>query len=133
MKIHYIAKLANATVIGLSETKLDKTVLRSELDIEGFDLVRPDRSLKGEDVACFVKNYILYNRKSNFYFNTESIFIEIFVLKSKPVLTGVLCRLPDKYDFGICLQRTFSNTNVTESLECYALGDVNINLQLKDK
>ena len=28
----------------LSETKLDKTVLSSELEIEGYDLVRSDQS-----------------------------------------------------------------------------------------
>ena len=57
-----IAKVANATVIGLSETKLDNTVLSSELEIEGYDLVRSDRSRRG-GVACFVKNSVLYNRK----------------------------------------------------------------------
>ena len=34
-EIGYIAKLINATVIGLSETKFDNTVLSIELDIEG--------------------------------------------------------------------------------------------------
>ena len=43
-EIHYTAKITNATVIGLSETKLDNAVLSSELVIEGYDLVRSDRS-----------------------------------------------------------------------------------------
>ena len=42
--MHYIVKLTNATVIGLSETKLDDTVLSIELEIEGYDLLRSDRS-----------------------------------------------------------------------------------------
>ena len=41
-EIRYVAKLTNATVIGLSETKLDKTVLSSQLEIEEYDLVRSD-------------------------------------------------------------------------------------------
>ena len=41
-EICYVAKLTNATVIGLSETKLDNTVLSSELEIEGYGLVRSD-------------------------------------------------------------------------------------------
>ena len=65
-EIRYVAKLTNATVIGLSETKLDNTVLSSELEIEGYDLVRSDRSRRGGGVACFVKNSISYNRKPNF-------------------------------------------------------------------
>ena len=57
-EMHYIAKLTNATVIGLRETKLDNTVLRSELEIEGYDLVRSDRTRRGGGAACFVKNSI---------------------------------------------------------------------------
>ena len=43
-EIRYIAKLTNATVTGLSKTKLDNTVLNSELITEGYDLVKFDRS-----------------------------------------------------------------------------------------
>ena len=49
-EIHYIAKLTNATVLGLSETKFDNAVLSSELEIEGYDLVRSDRSRRGGGV-----------------------------------------------------------------------------------
>ena len=95
-EIRYIAKLKNAAVIGLSETKFDNTVLSSELEIEGYDLVRSDRSRRGGGVACFVKNSISYNQKPNFCINTESIFIEIFLPKSIPVLIGILHGPPDK-------------------------------------
>ena len=37
-EIRYIAKLTNATVIGLSETKLDNTVLSSATETGGYDL-----------------------------------------------------------------------------------------------
>ena len=98
----------------LSETKFDKTVLSSDLEIEGYDLVRSDQSWRG-GVACFVKNSISYNQKTNFGINTESIFIEIFLPRSKPVLTGILYRPPDKCDFVNCLEHTFSNTNIFQS------------------
>ena len=89
-EIRYIPKLTNATVIGLSETKFDNTVLSSELEIEGYDMVRSDRSRGGGGVACFAKKSISYNRKRNFCINTESTFIDIFLPKSKPVLSGIL-------------------------------------------
>ena len=111
-EIRNIAKLTNATVIGFGETKLDNTVLSSELEIEGYDLVRSDESRRGGGVACFVKSSISCNWKPNFCFNTENIFIEIFLLKSKPVLIGILYRHPDKCHFVNCLKRTFSETNV---------------------
>ena len=132
-EMHYITKLTNATVTGLSETNLDNTVLISELEIEGYDLVRSERSRRGEGVAYFVKNSISYNPKPNFCVNTEIIFIAIFLPKSKPVLIDILYRLPDKYLFVNCLECTFSNTNAFESQECYLLGDINANLQPKGK
>ena len=74
-EIRSIAKLTNATVIGLSETKLDNAVLSSELEIERYDLVRSHRSRRGRDVACFAKISISYNQKPNFCINTESFLI----------------------------------------------------------
>ena len=38
-EIRYSVKQTNATVIGLTENKLDNTVLSSELEIEGYDPV----------------------------------------------------------------------------------------------
>ena len=107
--------------------------MRRELKIERYNLVRSDRSRRVGGVASFVKNSISCNRKPNFCINTESIFIEIFLAKSKPVLIGILYRPPDKYDFVNCLERTFSDTNVFESQECYLLSEIVINLQSKDK
>ena len=59
-EIRYFAKLTNATVIGLSETKLDGTVLNSELEIEVYELTRSDQSGRGGGVACFV-SYTLFH------------------------------------------------------------------------
>ena len=132
-EIRCIAKLTNATVTGLSETRFDNTCLSSELEIEGYDLVRSDRYRRGGDIDWFVKNSISYNWKPNFCINAESIFIEIFLPKSKPVLIGILYRPPGKYDLVNYLGRTFSKTNVFESQKCYLLGDININLLPKDK
>ena len=132
-EIRYIAKLTNATVIGLRETKRDNTVLSSELEIKGYDLARSWWSQSRGGVACFVKNSISYNRKTNFCIDAEIIFVEIFLPKFKPFLIGTLYILPDKYDFVNCLEHTFSDTNVFESQECYLLGGINIKWQLKDK
>ena len=57
-EIRYIVKPTNATVIGLSETKLDNTVFSSKPEIEGYDLTRSDQSRRGGVVACFVENSI---------------------------------------------------------------------------
>ena len=41
-EVRYIANITNASVIGTSETKLDETILSSELEVDGYDLVRLD-------------------------------------------------------------------------------------------
>ena len=42
--MHYIVKLINATVIGFSKTNIDDAVLNSEIEIEGYDVVKFDQS-----------------------------------------------------------------------------------------
>ena len=107
--------------------------MSSELEIEGYDLIRSDRSRIEEGVACIVGNSSSYSRKPNFCINKESIFKEIFLPISKPVLIGILYSPPDKYNFVSCLERTFSDINVFESYECYLRGGINLNFQPKDK
>ena len=46
-ELRYIAKLSEAAVIGISESKLDDSVLSSEIQIENYDLIRSDRNRHG--------------------------------------------------------------------------------------
>ena len=86
-------------IVGIGETKLDKSILSSEIDIEGYDLLKLVRSRRGGGVACYVKKSLAYNYRDNFCKNIESIFIDIFLPKTKPILIRILCRPPDKNDF----------------------------------
>ena len=87
-----IANITNASIIGVSETKQDETIWSSELEVDGYDLVRLDQLRRGGGVACYIKSSIAYNYKESFCSNTESIFVDIFLPKSKPVLLGILYR-----------------------------------------
>ena len=42
-------------IIGLSETRLDKTISDSEVTIRGYNIFRNDRDVNGEGVAIYVK------------------------------------------------------------------------------
>ena len=44
--------MSKATVIGISETKLDETIFDAEIYIEGYSIDRCDRYRKGGGVAC---------------------------------------------------------------------------------
>ena len=50
----YIANINNASIIGISETEQDKTILSSEFDVDGYDLARLNQSRKGGGVACYI-------------------------------------------------------------------------------
>ena len=46
-ELRYIAKLSEAAVIGILESKLDDSVLSSEIQIGNYDLIRSDRNRHG--------------------------------------------------------------------------------------
>ena len=69
-----MTKITNAAIIGIGETKLDKSILSSEIDIEGYALFRLDQSRRGGGVACYVKKSLAYNYRDNFCKNTEYFY-----------------------------------------------------------
>ena len=46
-ELRYIANARNSAVIGISESKLDESVLQSEIQINNYDLLRRDRNRNG--------------------------------------------------------------------------------------
>ena len=77
-EVRYIGNITSASIIGISDTKLNETILSSKL--EGYDLVRLKQSRRGGCVACYIESSIAYSYKNSFFSNTESIFVDIFCL-----------------------------------------------------
>ena len=127
-ELQYLTKLSNASIVGIGEIKLDDSNSSTEIEIEGYDLLRLDRSRRGGGVACYIKKSLAYNCKEKFFKTTESIFIDIFLPKVKPILAGILYRPADKNDFVINLEETFTGCGTLANQECYLLGGFNINL-----
>ena len=98
-KVKLIANKSNATILGISETKLDKTVMDSELYIEGYDLIRSDRNRHGGGVACYIKKERHYNVIAICPTDFENIFLDLLLPNSKPILIGILYRPPDQSCF----------------------------------
>ena len=132
MNSWYIAKLSEAAVIGISESKLDDSVLSSEIHIESYDLVRSDRNRHGGGVAYFIRNDLSYNTKSFLPSELENIFIEIFLPYSKCLVVGSVYRLPSQDSFTGTITEHFSKIN-TNDAEIYILGGFNINLFSMEK
>ena len=58
-KMCCIANITNVNIIRISETKLDETIFSSELEVDGYDLVRLDRPRTGGGIACYIKRQLL--------------------------------------------------------------------------
>ena len=83
-----MTKTTDASVVGISETRIDSYISSSEIEMEGYDILSLDRYQRGVGVACYVKKILEYN----FCENTESIFIDIFIPITKPILVGIFYR-----------------------------------------
>ena len=57
-ELRSIAQKSKAAVIGITETKLDKSVLNSEIDIVNYVIIRRDRNRNGGGVACYIRSDI---------------------------------------------------------------------------
>ena len=131
-ELRYIAKLSEAAVIGISESKLHDSVLSSEIQIENYDLICSDRNRHGGGVACFIRNDLSYNTKSFLPSEIENIFIEIFLPHSEPLVVGTVYHPPSQGSFTKTITEHFSKINISDT-EIYILGDSNIDLFSKQK
>ena len=125
-ELREIARKTRATVIGITESKLDGSVLDGEINIDGYELVRSDRNRHGGGVACCIRSDISFNVRGDF--SSENIFLEILLPKTKPILIGILYRPPDQPKFLDNLSTSISQTCSFNEREVYILGDLNINL-----
>ena len=125
--IHYIAKQSNASIIGITKSKLDSSIVNSEVDIE-------DKCLRTEgEVAYSIRKSLSYNHKSTFCGHTKSIFIDIFLPKSKSILVALLHSLPNKLGFIEHLDNSLKENNICDIQECYLTVDFIMNLLSRNK
>ena len=127
-ELRVTAKKSRASVIGITESKLDKTVLDKDINIDGYELVRSDQNRHGGGVVCYIRNDISFNVRGDFSNEIENIFLDTFLPKTKPILTGILYRPPDQSGFLNKLSTAISKTSCFDNQEVYVLGDLNINI-----
>ena len=123
-ELRIIAKSTNAAIIGISESKLDESVLEPEIEIDDYKILRCDRNRHGGGVACYIRNDLTPSE-------IESVFFEILLPSSKPITGGTIYRRPNQSNF---LEVLNENMNKIDSIsnETYILGDFNIDLSLND-
>ena len=105
----------------------------SELNIEGYDLIRSDRNRHGGGVACYIKNERHYNVRVNCPSDFENIFLDLLLPNSKLILIGILYRPPDQSGFLDMVSSAIADMEDFDTQEAYLLGDFNFNLPDKSK
>ena len=91
-----IAKRTKAAVIGISESKLDSTVLDPEIYIDNYEILRFDRNRYGGGVACYIRSDISHKLNSFLPNEIENITFDISMPHTKPITVGILYRPPNQ-------------------------------------
>ena len=74
-ELRLIAKNSNPAIIGISESKLDKSILDNEIKIDGYELKRSDRNRQSGGVACYIRKDLSFNVREDFSPDLENIFL----------------------------------------------------------
>ena len=131
-EVRQIAKCSKANIIGITETKLDQSISNTEIEIEGYSVIRKDRSRHGGGISCYISKNICFNEISVFNKDIENIFVDILLPKSKPFTVGFFYRHPNQNNFLDLVYDDFHKLN-PERKEIYILGDMNINVLVNGK
>ena len=130
-ELREIVKISNPTVLGITETKLDNSIGDSKISTDGYCAIRRDGNRKGGVVISYFTNKICYNNKNFISNEIENIFIELLILKTKPITIWIIYKPPDQTKFLEILSDSLNSFNML-SEEWHILGDLNKNLYEKD-
>ena len=112
-----IAELSNAAVIGISESKLNDSVLPSEIHIDNYNTLRCYRNRHGGGIVRYIRNDLSYDVKSFFPPEIEKIFFELLLPNTKPIVVRITFRPPSQSEFLETINSHFSklDTNNNET------------------
>ena len=122
-----IPNKTKATIIGITESKLDDTVPDLEVNLPGYDILQCDRNRNGGGVACCIRKDLCFNTRALNCKEIENIIFAILLPKSKPITIGIFHRPPNQTNFMELIVKSFSLLNLKDN-EIYLLADFNINL-----
>ena len=121
-------------LIAFNETRLDPNITDNMISLDGYDVIRKDRSRNSGGVFIYLRSSINYKiRKDLVPPELEAVCVEIIKPHSKPFLVTTVYRppssLPEFFDDFEKLIKAIDN----EINEMYILGDLNCNMLKTDK
>lgn len=116
-------------ILGLCETFLTKSITNKEITIPGYNHERRDRSdKKGGGLIVYIKQNIQYTRRLDIETcNTESIWLQVNIVGSKPLLVGFYYRPPNSTSNWFNHFDTELINADSMDLDMFILGDFNLN------
>ena len=90
-ELRQIVKDTNSAVIGLSKTKLDKTVCDSEVSIPNY---RKGRNRKGGGVVCYIRSDICFNSQNSLSGEIENMSFHLLLPKTKSISITIVYKPP---------------------------------------
>ena len=116
-------------IFALNETRLDSTITDGMVNIDGYDIVRKDRSRQGGGVCIYLCKTINYhNRQDIIPPDMEAVCLEINKPHTRPFLVLTVYRPPDApSEFFDHLEQLLQIIDY-ENKEIYFLGDLNCDL-----
>ena len=80
-EIRDISNRIKPAVLDITVSKLDSSVTNSEVNINGYSIIRNDRNRNGGGVACYIRNDLCFNIKNVFQILSNMCFLKFFYLK----------------------------------------------------
>ena len=92
-ELRHMARLSNAAVIEISESKLDKSITNSEILIDNYDVLCCDLNRNRGGVASYIRNDLSYTQTNLLPNDIENVFFDIHLPKTKTKLLELFTNL----------------------------------------
>ena len=122
----------NAAIVCVTETWIDDSVMDSEIELSGYVVQRKDRERSGGSVCMYIRSDLAFNPRPELSTDQlETLWIEILLPKTKPILVFVCYRPPHQNDSYKLFELSISNISLNS--EIIILGDMNTNVDKKNE
>ncbi len=121
-------------LIAFNETRLDANITDNMINLDGYDIVRKDRSRNGGGVCIYLRRSINYKIRDDLVpSELEAVCVEIIKPHSKPFVVTTVYRPPSALsEFFDHFEKLIKDID-NENKEMYILGDLNCDLLRPDK
>ena len=119
----------NIDLIAFNETRLDLSISDGLIHLDGYEVIRKDRSRNGGGVCIYLRSSINYKIRSDLIPpELEAVCLEITKPQSKPFIVTTIYPPPNaNAEFFDHLEKLIKQID-DENKEMYILGDLNCNL-----